>query len=86
MTLGDLIKKKDYDYISVRIDLPKEISGCDKEDDFFAGICCSRTGVLISKDGDTYSADDEILRFEEWESKEHKIRHGLTVVLPYKRL
>ena len=78
MTLGDLIKKKDYDYISVRMQISKEATGTEKED-IFVGVCYSRAGHLFSGDGDTYSVEEEILGFEEWESKVQGIKSGLTV-------
>ena len=76
MTVGDLIKKKDYDYISWRAVV--SISP-DEEDDIFAGCSKSENGELISLDGDTYSKNTEVLKYEEWEDSEEGIINGLTV-------
>lgn len=77
MTVGDSIKNKDYDYISWRITLPEKLGGGD----FFAGVCRSENGKLISLDGDTYSEDEEVIRWEEWSNPEKDIKNGLTVVV-----
>jgi hypothetical protein len=76
MTVGDLIKDKDYDYIEYRLTLPPRLSG-----DIFAGVCRSENGKLISLDGDTYSEDEEVVRWEEWSNPEKDIMNGLTVVV-----
>lgn len=75
MTIGDLIKNKDYDYIEYRIALldPRFT------EPIFAGVCESKNGKLISLDGDSYSEDEEVIRFEEWSSV--AVRNGLTVVV-----
>lgn len=79
LTIGDLIKKKDYDCISVRITSPPSIA--EYEPDMFFGICHSENGKLIADDGDTYSEKEEVLSYEEWDDPENKIKNGLTVVL-----
>lgn len=76
MTVGDLIKNKDYDYIEYRLTLPAQLHG-----DIFAGVCRSENGELISLDGDTYSEDEEVIRWEEWSNPEKDIMNGLTVVV-----
>lgn len=77
MTVGDLIKNKDYDYISYRLLLPNDSK--DSNGEFF-GVASSKDGKLISLDGDTiYSEEDEIIRYEEWSNNE--IKNGLTVVV-----
>lgn len=75
MTIGDLIKDKDYDYISYRATAP---IGWGVED-VFIGVCKSENGKLISLDGDTYYESEEVIAWEEW-SKED-IPRGLTVVI-----
>lgn len=78
MTVGDLIKNKDYDYISWRILLPKFYD----VEDIFIGCCKSVGGKLISLDDDTiYDEYDEVLRWEEWSKPEKGIENGLTVVV-----
>lgn len=74
MTIAELIKNKDYDYVSYRIVLP------DGEDTF-AGCFRTKKGEIISLDGDIYSADEEVIRYEEWSKPEERIRRGLTVVV-----
>lgn len=75
MTIGDLIKNKDYDYVSYRLTLPDG-------DDTFAGCFASKGGKIIPLDGDTiYDENDEVLNYEEWDSPEDDIRNGLTIVV-----
>jgi hypothetical protein len=76
MTVKDLIKKKDYDYIEWRLTLPEEMGG-----DVFAGIAKSAGGLLVPLDGDTYDEDEKVLRYEEWTNEEKNIKSGLTVVI-----
>lgn len=78
MTVGDLIKEKDYDYISWRATVPEGID--IGEGDIFVGCSKSENGKLISLDGDCYSEKTEILSYEEWEDQEEGIKNGLTVV------
>ena len=73
MTIGDLIKNKDYDYVSYRLTLR---DGSDT----FAGCFASKDGEIIPLDGDIYDKDEEVLRYEEW-SQPTKIQNGLTVVV-----
>lgn len=76
-TIGDLIKDKDYDYISYRLTMK------DKSESFFAGCFKSESGKIIPLDGDVYSLDEEVLRYEEWSKPEEGINKGLTVVVDY---
>lgn len=77
MKLGNLVDKKDYDFISFRMKLPEKYGG----DDIFIGAATSKNGELISLDGDSYSKDCEIESFEEWSNEEENVKNGLTVVL-----
>lgn len=81
MTIGDLIKNKDYDYVSYRLKIQS------KEDIFpdgiFAGCFKSKDGEIISLDGDTYSKEEEVFEYEEWSKPEEGIQNGLTVTLLY---
>lgn len=73
MTIGDLIKNKDYDYIEYRIMLPNG-------NDIFAGCFSSKSGEIISLDGDNYNKDEEILSYREWSNFKENIKNGLTVI------
>ena len=74
MTIGELIKNKDYDYVSYRLTLPEG-------DDTFAGCFASKGGEIIPLDGDIYDKDEEVISYEEWSQPEDDIKNGLTVVV-----
>lgn len=74
MTVGELIKNKNYVYISYRITLPQKAGGGDT----FAGIARSEDGKLISLDGDTYSMDEKVLSYEEWK---HNDMDCITIIV-----
>ena len=74
MTIGDLIKNKDYDYVSYRLTLR---DGSDT----FAGCFASNGGEIIPLDGDIYDKDEEVLSYEEWYDTEEGIQSGLTVIV-----
>ena len=74
MTIGDLIKTKDYDYVSYRLTLPDG-------DDTFAGCFSSKCGKIIPLDGDIYDENEEVLSYEEWSQPKDDIQNGLTVVV-----
>lgn len=74
MTIGDLIKNKDYDYVSYRLTLP---DNCNT----FAGCFASKGGEIIPLDGDIYTKGEEILSYEEWDNPKEGIKKGLTVVV-----
>ena len=74
MTVKDLIKNKDYDYISWRVTLPESCGGGD----MFFGATRSENGKLIPLDGDSYDEDTEILSYDEWSSV--SVENGLTIV------
>lgn len=76
-TIGDLIKDKDYDYISYRLTM------INKSQSFFAGCFKSESGKIIPLDGDVYGLDEEVLRYEEWSNPKEGIYKGLTVVVDY---
>ena len=76
MTLKDLIKDKDYDYIECRTTLPERFG----EGDTWFGSCKSENGVLITLDQDDYYDDVELLSYEEWDNLEEGIKNGLTIV------
>jgi hypothetical protein len=74
MIIGDLIKNKDYDYVSYRLTL---LDGSN----IFAGCFASKDGKIISLDGDVYSKNEEVLSYEEWSQPEDNIQNGLTVIV-----
>lgn len=74
MTIGDLIKNKDYDYVSYRLTLR---DGSDT----FAGCFASENGEVIPLDGDIYDKCEEVLSYKEWSMTEEGIKNGLTVVV-----
>lgn len=74
MTIKDLIKQKDYDYIELRELLPEEGSNVQ----IFIGACKSVGGELISLDGDYYSRQVNIVSYEEWSTGD--IKNGLTII------
>ena len=75
MIVYDLIKDKDYDYISWRVTSPPDWD----EPDMFFGACKSVNGKLIPLDGDIYSEHEVVVRYEEWSNDE--VKNGLTVVV-----
>lgn len=77
MIVGDLIKNKDYDYISWRVTLPEKDGGSNT----FFGCAYSKNGELFPLDGDIYSEDEVVLSYEEWSKPEEGIVNGLTVVV-----
>lgn len=76
MTIGDLIKTKDYDYIEWRAKLPDSAGGGDT----FFGASASKDGKLIELAGGCYSEDTEVISYEEWDNPEENIKNGLTIV------
>lgn len=74
MIIRDLIKDKDYDYISWRVTAPAHF----EEPDIFFGAAKSENGKLIPLDGDNYYEDEVVVRYEEWSKGD--IKNGLTVV------
>ena len=73
MTIENIINKKDYDYIEYRLLINQK--------DIFAGAFASKNGTIISLDGDVYSKNEEVLRYEEWSNPDKGIKNGLTVIV-----
>lgn len=76
-TIGELIKDKDYDYVSYRMLIP----GFDEENGEFAGCFSSKNGEIIPLDYDTYYESEEVTASEEWNMPKEGIENGLTVVV-----
>ena len=72
MTIGELIKDKDYDFIELRIYDSK------LHRSVFIGSAKSINGDLLSLDGDTYCKESEVLEYEEWSGK--KVKNAVTIV------
>lgn len=77
MTIEEIIKNENYDYIDIRITPPKGW----KEDNIFAGCCKSENGKIIPLDGDIYDVHQEVVSSERWKNEKCGIENGLTVVL-----
>ena len=80
-TIGNIIKNKDYDYISIRKKVSKDIADAIGERDIFVGVAKSKDGEIIALDGDSYSKDMELVSYKEWNSPEEGVNAGLTIVI-----
>ena len=74
-TIGELIKEKDYDYVSYRIQFLNET------DTLFCGCFKSDNDELIPLDDDCYYKNEEVISYEEWSKPEEGINNGLTIVV-----
>ena len=74
MTIGDLIKNKDYDYVLYMLRL-------SDGGNISAGCFASKDGEIISLDGDVYDKDEEVIGYKEWSQPEDNMENGLTVVV-----
>lgn len=72
MTVGNLIAKKDYDYMAWYV------VGPDGETEMFCGVTASKNGELVPLDSDSYYKATEVKSYEEWSNE--KIKNGLTIV------
>lgn len=77
LTIGDLIKNKDYDYVEYRVTIPS----ADEQKDVFAGAFRTESGKIITLDGGIYDSDKEIIKSEEWSNPENGIKNGLTITV-----
>lgn len=75
VTVGDLIKNEDFDWITWRVTTPEDWN----EEDMYYGDCKSENGELISLDGDTYSKNEIVKKFWRWSDDD--VKNGLTVVV-----
>ena len=74
VTVRDIVQDDDYDGIEWRITTPE---GWDEPDMLF-GACKFINGELITLDGDTYSLDETVVRYQKWSGGD--IQNGLIVV------
>ena len=73
-TIGEIIKGKDYDYVSYR--------GLIDGESIYCGCFNVVNGEIKSLDGDLYSKDEHVVLYEEWSEPEMGINNGLTIVVP----
>lgn len=64
MTLKEIVKGKNYPLIECRL-LFTDATG--DEQDVFAGYCAYQNEQLVSLDNDSYSLDDEYVKYKEFE-------------------
>ena len=83
-TIGDIIRGKDYDYVSYRgYDEKRNIpeateTGIDGE---FCGCFKVVNGEIYPLDGDCYDKEETVICSEEWTSPDNGIEKGLTVIV-----
>ena len=77
LTIGDLIKNKDYNYVEYRIN----ISFTDEQKDVFAGAFRTESGNIIPLDGGIYDSDKKVIKSEEWSNPEKGIKNGITIIV-----
>lgn len=75
-TIRDLIKNKDYEYVSYRIRWRQE-----EPDGDFAGCFATKNGEIIPLDGDCYDLNEKVISSEEWSNPKEKIKNGLTIIV-----
>lgn len=64
MTLGNILNHYVKDGTDVYIPITYRTIITSSGDDVFAGFCRYENGELISEDGDNYSLEDEIIKYE----------------------
>lgn len=77
MTIKDIIRNKNYDYIDIRVTSPENW----EEKSIFVGCCKSENRKLIPLDGDTYDESEIVISSEEWKNEERGIKKGLTILI-----
>lgn len=76
-TIGDIIDKRNYDYVSYRL-------WCDgeyREDGIFAGCFSVKDGIITPLDGDIYNKNEKVIASKEWTNEEEGVYSGLTIVV-----
>ena len=76
-TIGSIIGKRDYDYVSYRL----WCNGKYGKDGVFAGCFSAKDGKITPIDGDIYSKNEKVVASEEWTNEEEGVCSGLTVVV-----
>lgn len=77
-TIGEIINKKDHDYVSYRLWCGGEYG----EYGIFAGCFSVKNGEIISLDGDIiYNKNEKVIASEEWTNEEEGVQSGLTVIV-----
>lgn len=87
MIIGDF-SNKGYDYVSYRLTLKGwddkylETDELAISNSIFAGcFTFDENGDIKSLDGDTYSKNEEVIWYEEWDNENEGIKKGLTVLV-----
>lgn len=86
-TVGEIIKNKNYDYVSYRCYLAnrcyltKEQSSTKNEDTLFLGCFKVVDGEIDAMDDGVYNKDMPVLASEEWSNPECGIHKGLTIIV-----
>jgi hypothetical protein len=75
VTVRDIVQDDDYDGIEWRVTSPEDWD----EPDMLFGACKFINGELIPLDGDTYSLDEIVVRYQKWSGGD--IQNGMTVVV-----
>ena len=76
-TIGEIINKKDYDYVSYRL----WCSGEYGKYGIFAGCFSVKNGEIMPLDGDIYNKNEKVVASEEWTNEEEGVYSGLTVIV-----
>ena len=76
-TIGDLIKGKDYDYVSYRVLFP----GAPDDYGDVCGCFAVNNGKIVPLDGDSYEYDEDVIMSEEWCNPKVDVLKGLTVIV-----
>lgn len=84
-TLKELLKGKNYDYVSYRgYDAKRNIPPVQHDGTIigeFCGCFCVENGEIKSLDNDTYDSDETVIASEEWSLPEEGIKRGITVIV-----
>ena len=75
ITVRDIVQDEDYDCIEWRVTTPEDWD----EPDMFVGGCRFINGELTPLDGDTYSLDEVVVRYQRWRGGD--VENGLMVVV-----
>lgn len=87
-TIRDIIKGKNYDYVSYRMRFEKEkyekrLPDYYFAEGMFAGVFAVNNGEIVSLDNDTYYENEDVLESEEWVLLSDNLENpnGLTIIV-----